>query len=342
MCIGVPLDELEAHIEYWEQFGFYEASDLPRGHFNAKQSKELYGVQAESLTSVRLFHGNADHGLVRLMCFKGAQPKCPSWQLTNLRVKGARWGAQLTDDLFNIHNHASDSQAEGLEVRCGEPQRCIIYKDSSGSAVRPFVGKIACVRELLVIQPTAVSNFYQRYDYKIPQYGQPANESKFKASQITHCGLTVQGPPEVLNFYEDALGLMRQPDRKVEFGPGPEPTDESTRVIMGLVKPGDFYVTTNFDDPRSSTNVQDYRSGRLHIQRFPEGVDMPDMTKEIRPGCIGLCLYTLRAQNAAAVRARVSAAKGSEVTCRVMPNEFGEPSFSFVSPDGYAWNALQA
>ena len=102
------------------------------------------------------------------------------------------------------------------------------------------------------------------------------------------------------------------------------------------------HVTTNFDDPRSSKNVQDYRSGRLHIQRFPEGVDMPDMTKEIRPGCIGPCLYTLRVQNAAAVRARVSAAEGSEVNCRVMSNEFGEPSFSFVSPDGYVWNALQA
>lgn len=344
VCIGVNQGELEEEVRYWAHFGFYEATDVARGHLSAAACAELYGVQASALVSVRLFHGDSDHGLIRLMSFIGQPdaPRSPSWKLTNLRAVGARWGAQLTDDLFNIHNHASDAQEDGAMVRTGEPQRCVVYKDASGRAP-PFTGQIACVRELLVIQPRAVSNFYQRYDYKIPAYGSCSHESKFRASQVTHCGLTVQGPSEMLNFYDEVLGLMRQPDRKVEFGPGPEPDDESTRAIMGLAKPGDYYVTTNFDDPRSSKNVLEYRSGRLHIQRFPDGVDVPNLTKDIRPGCIGPCLYTLRVREARAVRARVSDAEGtSEVTARVVSNEFGELSFSFASPDGYVWNAVQA
>ena len=343
VCIGVKQADLEEEVRYWAQFGFFEADDVARGHLSGAACAELYGVHASGLVSVRLFHGDSDHGLIRLMAFLG-QPnalKCPSWKLTNLRAVGARWGAQLTDDVFNIHNHASDAQKDGAMVRAGEPQRCVVYKDA-GRGTAPFMGQIACVRELLVIQPRAVSNFYQRYDYKIPNYGTCSHESKFRASQVTHCGLTVEGPPEILDFYDKVLGLMRQPDRKVEFGAGPEPDDESTRAIMGLAKPGDYYVTTNFDDPRSSQNVFEYRSGRLHIQRFPEGTDVPNLTKDVRPGCIGPCLYTLRVREAAAVLARVRDATGtSEVMARIVNNEFGEPSFTFVSPDGYMWNTIQ-
>ena len=113
---------------------------------------------------------------------------------------------------------------------------------------------------------------------------------------------------------------------------------------MGLEQPGEYYVTTNFDDPRSSTNVQEYRSGRLHIQRFPADVELPNITKECRPGCLGPCLYTLRAADVAAVRDKVAAARGvTEVSgASCVPNEFGEAAFSFVSPDGYMWNMLQA
>ena len=343
VCVGVNQEDIEHEIRYWAQFGFYEATDVARGHLSSTACSELYGVRAAGLVSVRLFHGDSDHGLIRLMSFIGQAnaPGTPSWKLTNLRAVGARWGAQLTDDLFNIHNHATDAQADGAMVRAGEPQRCVVYKDASGRAA-PFTGQIACVRELLVIQPRAVSNFYQRYDYKIARYGSCSHESKFRASQVTHCGLTVQGPSEILDFYDKSLGLMRQPDRKVEFGPGPEPDDESTRAIMGLAKPGEYYVTTNFDDPRSSKNVLEYRSGRLHIQRFPDGTNIPNLTKDIRPGCIGPCLYTLRVREAPAVLTKVRDAEGtSEVTARIVSNEFGEPSFSFVSPDGYLWNAVQ-
>jgi hypothetical protein len=147
----------------------------------------------------------------------------------------------------------------------------------------------------------------------------------------------------MLRFYEETLGLLRQPDRKVEYGPGPEPDDESVRAIMGLGSPGEYYVTTNFDDPRSSTDVQKYRSGRLHIQRFPpDAPTLPNLSREIRPGCLGPCLYTLRMREAARVHRRVTEAAGtSEVSGRVLRNEFGEPAFCFASPDGYMWSGVE-
>ena len=244
VCLGVSSsDGLEEGIEFWRQFGFYESS-MPRGEMDAGKAQALYGVDG-ALTSVRLFHGSCDHGLIRLMHFDvahGPASSSPSWGLNNLRAVGARWGAQLTDDLFNIHNHGVDAQEGGFDVRCFEPQRCVVYKNVTAEAPAPFTGTIACVREMLVIQPTAVSNFYQRYDYSIPNYGAVDPESKFKASQVTHCGLTVQGDASILEFYDQVLGLMRQPDRTVEYGPGPEPADESVRVIMGLEQPGEYFA----------------------------------------------------------------------------------------------------
>ena len=77
-------------------------------------------------------------------------------------------------------------------------------------------------------------------------------------------------------------GLLRTTlDRKVGY------EDESARAIMGLAAEGEHYFTTNYDDPRSSVDVAGYRSGRLHIQRFPEGAEMEhDIRAVCRPGCL--------------------------------------------------------
>ena len=68
VCLGVSSsDGLEEGIEFWRQFGFYESS-MPRGEMDAGKAQALYGVDG-ALTSVRLFHGSCDHGLIRLMHF---------------------------------------------------------------------------------------------------------------------------------------------------------------------------------------------------------------------------------------------------------------------------------
>ena len=74
-------------------------------------------------------------------------------------------------------------------MRCCDPLRCVVYKSAGvEKSAQPFTGTIGCVREMLVIQPGAVSNFFQRYDYTIPNYGKVDPKSKFKASQVTFAG----------------------------------------------------------------------------------------------------------------------------------------------------------
>ena len=181
-------EELALGLHYWRQFGFYEAA-TPRGHLPRDKCRQLYDVDSQ-LHSVRLFHGSSDHGLLRLMYFSDLEERAsPSSRLTNLRAVGARWGAHLTEDVFNIHHHALEAQDGGFDVRCCDPLRCVVYKSAGvEKSAQPFTGTIACVREMLVIQPGAVSNFFQRYDYTIPNYGKVDPKSKFKASQVTFAG----------------------------------------------------------------------------------------------------------------------------------------------------------
>jgi hypothetical protein len=159
---------------------------------------------------------DSDHGLLRLMCFHELDSAAPLEFLFNLRCTGARWGAQLSADLFNSYNHAVDAKADGFAVNYHEPQRAVVYSSlAEGERLQPFVSTIACVREFLLLQPHAIQNIYQRYDYDIPNYGNIDFQSKFKTSQFTHCGLTVIGEHEMLDFYSDTLG-------KVGCGVGPQ------------------------------------------------------------------------------------------------------------------------
>ncbi|MGF1672857.1 MAG: VOC family protein, partial [Rivularia sp. (in: cyanobacteria)] len=64
VCIGVR-DAVSA-IQYWHKFG-YHIGDI--GELTALDSHKLYGVNS-ALRSIRLFHQNSDHGLIRLMIWE--------------------------------------------------------------------------------------------------------------------------------------------------------------------------------------------------------------------------------------------------------------------------------
>ena len=65
------------------------------------------------------------------------------------------------------------------------------------------------------------------------------------------------------------------------------------------------------------------------------------MRDTCRPGALGPCNYTLLARDVHEVRESVAAADGARDVTAVLPNEFGELSFSFVAPDGYFWTIHQ-
>jgi hypothetical protein len=59
VCIGVP--DAIPQLQYWEQFG-YRIGQM--GELSASKDRELYGVSSK-VRSIRLYHQDAEHGLIR-------------------------------------------------------------------------------------------------------------------------------------------------------------------------------------------------------------------------------------------------------------------------------------
>ncbi len=325
VCIGVR-DPLPM-IQYWEQFGYRIGQ---QGELSASAARDLYGVNS-ALRSIRLYHQNADHGLIRLMAWE--QPTNEGLNLTPMKVKGNRWAATLTADVLEILNHAEKADKDGLPIKYINPQWTVIYQVEKGL---PFVDTLVGVREMMLLQPLTRQIFFQRFNYTVPNYGNINQAAAFKTSQVTHMGMVVQDDSkETLKFYEEVLGLLRTQDDI-------ESTYENAsggRPIFDL-QPGERFWVTSFDDPRSSkSDWQLARSGRMYIIRFPEEIELESSFELAQPGSLGMSLYTYRVQGIKEYFNRIKASKAKQVT-DVKLNEFGEESFSFVAPDGYFWTLL--
>jgi hypothetical protein len=108
VCIGIR-DPIPL-IQYWEQFGYRigQIGELPKEAVN-----KLYGVNS-SLRSIRLYHQDADHGLIRLMVWEN--PTNNGLKMGSMKVKGNRWATTLTADILNIANHVENAVAAGLPL----------------------------------------------------------------------------------------------------------------------------------------------------------------------------------------------------------------------------------
>lgn len=326
VCIGtrtpIPL------IQYWEQFG-YRISQV--GELPASTVQKLYGINS-SLYSIRLYHQEADHGLIRLMVWE--TPINDGLRMASMKVKGNRWATTLTANLLHILNHVEEAVAANWPIRYTFPQWEVIYhKEHRG---RPFIDPAVGVREMLLLQLLTRQVLFERFNYTLPHYGQINQSAIFKASQITHMGIVIQDDSkETLQFYEDVLQLLRVRDDV-------ETTYESSKAAQKLfdLQPNEQFFVTAFDDPRSSkTDLQAVRSGRLYIVRFPEAMQLANHSYESQPGCLGMSLYTYRVREIEEYWNRVQASQARNLT-EIVSNEFGEPSFSFIAPDGYAWTLI--
>ncbi|MDR9893382.1 VOC family protein [Aetokthonos hydrillicola Thurmond2011] len=323
VCIGVN-DPICA-IQYWENFG-YRIGQV--GELTASVAKQLYGVDS-SLRSIRLDHQSADHGLIRLMVWEN--PTNEGLGMTSMKVKGNRWATTLTTDILNILNHVEEAKAANWAIRYTNPHWEVIYNKHRKS--RPFTEAPVGVREMLMVQPLTRQVLFQRYGYSLPHYGIINESSAFKTSQFTHMGMVIQDDSkETLKFYDEVLGLLRVRDDV-------ETSYESSlagREIFDL-QPGEKFFVTAFDDPRSSqTDLLAARSGRLYIIRFPSSVELNSRFEAAQPGSLGMCLYTYRVKDINSKRDQITASPVQKFT-NIVNNEFDEPSFSFVSPDGYFW-----
>jgi len=327
VCIGVP-DPIFA-IQYWEQFG-YRIGQV--GQLPATTAYQLYGVNS-ALRSIRLYHQNADHGLIRLMVWQN--PTNQGLGLASMKIKGNRWATTLTSDILTILNHAEEAKAAGFAVRYSIPYWEVIYNKERKS--RPFIDPTIGVREMLLLQPLTRQVLFQRFGYTIPNYGHINDASVFKTSQFTHMGIIVQDDSKIsLKFYEEVLGLLRvRDDVETSYESSP-----AGRDLFDL-KPGEKFIVTTFDDPRSSqTDLMAARSGRLYVIRFPEAMNLESKFEAAQPGSLGMSLYTYRVQRIEEYCDRIKSSQVLNFT-NIIENEFREKSFSFTSPDGYFWNLVE-
>jgi catechol 2,3-dioxygenase-like lactoylglutathione lyase family enzyme len=325
VCIGIP-DPI-SQIQYWEQFGYRigQVGELPQAAAN-----QLYGVNS-ALRSIRLYHQDADHGLIRLMVWE--TPSHEGLKMSSMKVKGNRWATTLTADILNVLNHAEEAGTAGLPIKYTYPSWEIIYNKERKA--RPFVDLAIGVREMILLQPFTRQVLFQRFHYSLPNYGQINQNAAFKTSQITHMGLVIQDDSkETLRFYEEVLGLLRvRDDVETTYD------SEAGRQIFEL-QPSEKFLVTAFDDPRSSkTDFQAARSGRLYIIRFPESIHLENNFEAAQPGCFGMSLYTYRVRGIEEYLTRIKASNVQKFT-EISANEFGEQSFSFVAPDGYFWTLI--
>lgn len=71
------------------------------------------------MRSIRLYHQDADRGLIRLMIWE--KPTNDALPMSSMKVKGNRWATTLTADLLNILNHAEDAESANLSVKYTSP-----------------------------------------------------------------------------------------------------------------------------------------------------------------------------------------------------------------------------
>lgn len=324
VMIGVP--DLVTAIAYWELFG-YRVGDI--GGLDEQAARQLYGVPS-ALRAVRMWHQQADHGLVRLVQWDS--PTGTGLGLAPFRVLGGRWTATLVAQLGRVFAHAKYLRQRGGEIRIHAPD----FVPASPRHA-PFQRPIPGVLEMALAQPLARQVLFERADVDHPLYGSIQRGSMLEASQVTHFCLVVQGADEAaLSFYDETLGLRRTGD----FDLGWEEIGTSGKDILGLAE-GEGFRLLKFDDPRSAPAGAGKRSGRATLFSFSPDIDMPDCRQASRPGALGYTAYSLRMDGLEQACARVEAA-GGRLQGAPARNEFGERAVLCDAPDGSTWCLLEA
>ena len=259
ICIGVP--SFDAPLAYWQAFGFTEG---PRGSLTAQDAKALYGVNS-ALSSLRLQHLDADHGLIRLM--KWDTPINDGVSVVPFRGHGARWSGQFVRDMLDVANHAAIARKQGHPVYDVPPSFIDLssYNPAmfGGKPVRPFADKIIAVREYTLIQPLARQAFLQRFNYDSKLLGKINDASLLRASQIVHGGMMFTADTDApTDFYDHVLGLKRVMVQETTWDKA-----MASRAAFDLVE-GETHWSYTFEEPRSGPDNDTRRSGRLLMFRF--------------------------------------------------------------------------
>jgi hypothetical protein len=310
-CIGST--DVEATLKYWAELGYRE---VKRGQLSAEQAGQLYGYTS-ALTSLRLQNGNSsNHGLVRILSW--SEPRNDGLAHTLPIVEGSRWFASLVKDIYTIADAFADDKANGGNWLYTEPVRAI---EGTGHEGTGFYNRFVGVREMFVIGSETRQAFFQRYNYNRPGYGTIEPSSPLGVSEGTHSSLVISDH-SLSSFYTDVFGLVPQEwNGKISGASKP-----STRETLILSEGQEFYLSL-FSSPKTHVGVL-----QIYTPLYPT----PDKRQYAQPGSLGVSLFTYQVEDITAFHQRVTNSSATNVTA-IVPNEFGEPSFGLVAPDGIYW-----
>jgi hypothetical protein len=309
---------LDDAISWWGRFGYRVG---PTGELSAGNALRTYGVRS-AVRSVRLLHGDSDHGLIRLMQWE--HPTGPGIGVAPLRALGSRWGAMLNTNLLAVQNHCEQADL------AGQPQYWVpsVRQDPAGQNAAPFLSDGIHVREMALCRGETRQVLFQRFGYSNPTYGAVVTEAAFPTSQVTHAGLVTVGDPETAGvfFYERALGLLKTRDGSVSGY-----DDVASRLLFELT-PTESYRCWDFDDPTSAPEPAKWKSGRLKFIHFDEH-RVNDVRAETRLGALGLTAYSWRVTNVGDALKACETHGGTVIGDGA--NEFAEHSARILAPDGH-------
>lgn len=309
-CVGSK--DVDTTLKYWAEFGYRE---VKRGQLNTEQAALLYGHQS-NLTSLRLQNGDSsEHGLMRVMSWEELRNEGLGHTLP--MVVGSRWFATLVQDIYAIADAFADDKENGGDWIYTEPVRAIEGIGNKGTGLyNRFVG----VREMFVIGEETRQAFFQRYNYTRPGYGTISPESALKVSEGTHSSL-VTSEHALASFYAEVFGLEQLVSGKRSGYQNP-----STRQTL-MLEDGQEFCYSVFSSPGAIAGVF-----QVYTPLYPTS----DKREYAQPGSLGLCLFTYQVEDIEAFRDRVIRSSATNVSA-IVPNEFGEPSFGLVAPDGMYW-----
>jgi len=310
--------DIDASVAYWAQLGFGVVGE---GQFPAAESFQLYGVEAP-LKSVRLSHQATDRqGLVRLQAFEGDMGE-------GLAMKpalsiGSRWSGFYTKDILAVQDAYRDEAVRtGEEWKVSELARLFIT-DSQPGFYEPFIG----IRESSVTGLAHRHAFLQRVGFERPGFGTFAKDTPLPVTECTHGNVVVDDFSKH-EFFSKGLGLeVQTPAHTIDWNVS------AVRKSLELQE-GESFDVIVYEAPGEP-------SGLLRVYGPNEARE--DNRLKSRPGQLGNCGYSYRypGRTLEPRILKLEEAGATDIT-PIMLNEFGEPSVSFVAPDGFFWNLLES
>jgi catechol 2,3-dioxygenase-like lactoylglutathione lyase family enzyme len=326
--IGVGVTDLAEAQAFWESCG-YSAGATAK--LSAADAQALYGVDSAA-TCIRMMHQKATAGLIRLI--KWETPLGPGLNMAPLRTHGCRWSVHRTDNIANAYVHGEILRRQGKPIHLVGPHYNFDLARKFEEK-RPFKEPIAASGDVLLFVPEAQLVAMTRMNFDVPKYGTINESAPLRMTEGCHMALVLQGDDlAIFDFYEDVIGFKRYHQVDISYQPGYMPSD------MFSLTPEESFSEIDFDDPEAGDDPTEHLPGRLRcfLVRSPNPPD--DRLARSQPGHIGHSFYSVRVRDIDALHTAVKGSAATHLT-KIMPDEFGTPSFTFKAPDGFAWAAMQ-